>query len=102
MEWGFITPYWLKLAYDTYIVTRGSGEKVVDPALGPAVAHAAVQTSEPKAIEAWKQANAIAQRDAAFVPLLSPTVNFISHKRVKGFNVPLQNFYDLSTVWLDK
>lgn len=102
MEWGFITPYWLKLAYDTYIVTRGSGEKVVDPALGPAVAHAAAQTREAKAIEAWKQANAIAQRDAAFVPLLSPTVNFISHKRVKGFNVPLQNFYDLSTVWLDR
>lgn len=100
MEWGFITPYWLKLAYDTYIVSRGKGEEVVDPALAPAVAHAAAQTSEAKAIDAWKKANAIAQRDAAFVPLLSPTVNFISHKRVKGFNVPLQNFFDLSTVSL--
>ena len=73
---------------------------MVDPALAPAVAHAAAQTSEAKAIDAWKKANAIAQRDAAFVPLLSPTVNFISHKRVKGFNVPLQNFFDLSTVSL--
>lgn len=102
MEWGFITPYWLKLAYDTYIVSRGKGEEVVDPALAPAVARAAAQTTEARAIEEWKKANAIAQRDAAFVPLLSPTVNFISHKNVKGFNVPLQNFYDLSTVWLAK
>ncbi|KAF1061244.1 ABC transporter substrate-binding protein [Variovorax sp.] len=102
MEWGFITPYWLKLAYDTYIVSRGGGEKVVDPQLAPAIARAAAQTAEARAIDEWKKANLIAQRDAAFVPLLSPTVNFIAHKRVKGFNVPLQNFYDLSTVWLDK
>ncbi|MES2532745.1 MAG: ABC transporter substrate-binding protein [Pseudomonadota bacterium] len=102
MEWGFITPYWLKLAYQTYIVSRGSGEKVVDPALGPAVEKAAAQTNEAQAIVEWKKANLIAQRDAAFVPLLSPTVNFISGKKVQGFNVPLQNFYDLSKVWLEK
>ncbi|MDQ8033315.1 MAG: ABC transporter substrate-binding protein [Bordetella sp.] len=100
MEWGFVTPYWLKIAYDGYVVTRGGGEKLVDPALGPAIAKAAAQTDERAAIAAWKEANAIAQRDVAFLPLVTFRLHFASARNVQGFNVPAQNFYDLSKVWL--
>lgn len=100
MEWGFVTPYWLKLAYDAYVVTRGGGEKVVDPELGPAIARAAAQTDEPQAIAAWKAANAVAQRDVAFLPLVTFRNHFASAPNVQGFNVPAQNFYDLTRVWL--
>lgn len=100
MEWGFVTPYWLKLAYDAYVVTRGGGEKVVDPELGPAIAKAASQTDETQAIAAWKAANAVAQRDVAFLPLVTFRNHFASAPNVQGFNVPAQNFYDLTKVWL--
>ena len=100
MEWGFVTPYWLKLAYDAYVVTRGGGEKVVDPELGPAIARAAAQTDEAQAIAAWKAANAVAQRDVAFLPLVTFRNHFASAPNVRGFNVPAQNFYDLTKVWL--
>lgn len=102
MEWGFVTPYWLKLAYDAYVVTRGGGEKIVSAQLGEAIARAAGQTDAAAAIPDWRAANAIAQKDAAFLPLLTFASHFASSPNVVGFNVPAQNFYDLSRVWLKK
>lgn len=102
MEWGFVTPYWLKLAYDGYVVTRGGGEKVVDPAVAQAIAKATAQTSEGAALAAWKQANGLAQREALFVPLVTFRNHFASSPKVQGFNVPAQNFYDLTRVSLQK
>lgn len=102
MEWGFVTPYWLKLAFDGYVITRGGGEKVVDQAIAPAIAKAASQTSERAAVAAWKSANALAQRDAVFLPLVTFRNHFANSQNVQGFNVPAQNFYDLSKVWLKK
>lgn len=99
MEWGFITPYWLRLVYNGYIVARGGGEIGVDiPAALDAAAH---EVDEEKAIPLWQKANALLQQQAGFVPLVTFTRYFTTGPNVRGFNAPAQNFYDLSKVWLE-
>jgi peptide/nickel transport system substrate-binding protein len=102
MEWGFITPYWLKLVYNGYVVARGGGEGAISSDLGPAVTQAAEATDRTQAIALWKAANAIFQREAGIVPLVTFMRYFTTGANLRGFNVPEQNFYDLTPVWFEK
>ncbi|MFF7710397.1 ABC transporter substrate-binding protein [Pseudomonas sp. NPDC007930] len=100
MEWGFVTPYWLKLVYDGYVVARGGGGALLGAALGPAIDAAASTVDEQQALHNWRAANALLQQQAAIVPLLTFNRYFTTAPKVRGFNVPAQNFYDLARVWL--
>jgi len=99
MEWGFITPLWLRIVYQGYVVARG-GKDLAGPELAAAVDAASHETDETRAIARWKEANTLLQKQAGVVPLLSFTRYFSNSAKVNGFNVPAQNWYDLSKVWL--
>jgi peptide/nickel transport system substrate-binding protein len=99
MEWGFITPLWLRIVYQGYVVARG-GKDLVGPEVAAAVETASLETDETTAIARWKEANALLQKQAGVIPLLSFTRYFTNSSKVNGFNVPAQNWYDLSKVWL--
>jgi peptide/nickel transport system substrate-binding protein len=43
----------------------------------------------------------VLQDKSAILPLLTFTRYFTAAANVRGFNAPAQNFYDLSTVWLE-
>jgi peptide/nickel transport system substrate-binding protein len=100
MEWGFITPYWLKLVYQGYILGHG-GKDAVGEEAAKLIAAATREPDEAKAIALWKQANGVLQDKSAILPLLTFTRYFTAAANVRGFNAPAQNFYDLSTVWLE-
>ncbi|MBD1586195.1 ABC transporter substrate-binding protein [Pseudomonas typographi] len=100
MEWGFVTPYWLKLVYDGYVKARGGGGDLLGGQLAAAIEAAAQAEDEEHAIGLWQAANALLQQQAGVVPLLTFNRYFTSAPNVRGFNVPAQNFYDLSNVWL--
>ena len=99
MEWGLISPQWLNVAWKNYVVSRGKGEKVIT-GVAPLIAQASVTTDKPKALALWHQVNQQFQQQAAFVPLLELNRVFTTSPAVQGFNVPAQNFYDLTQVWL--
>jgi len=99
MEWGMITPQWLRIVYDGYIVGRGNGKDVIT-GVAPLIAQASAETDKQKSLALWHQVNQQYQDQAAFIPLLSLNRVFTSAPNVQGFNVPAQNFYDLTKVWL--
>ncbi|PLZ01798.1 ABC transporter substrate-binding protein [Burkholderia sp. WAC0059] len=99
MEWGFVTPYWLRIVYQGYVVGRGGGD-LLGPGLHAAIEAAAREPDEQKALVAWKAANALFQQQAGAVPLISFTHYFASSSKVARFNVPAQNWYDLVPVSL--
>jgi len=99
MEWGFVTPLWLRIVYQGYVVARG-GEDLLGPELAAAIDVASVEADEAKAIPLWKSANGLLQKQAGVVPLLTFTRYFATSAKVRGFNAPAQNWYDLSRVWL--
>ncbi|RAR62591.1 peptide/nickel transport system substrate-binding protein [Paraburkholderia unamae] len=99
MEWGFVTPLWARIVYQGYVVTRGGGD-LLGPELKAAIDTASHEVDEAKAITAWKHANGLLQQQAATVPLVSFTRYFAVSPKVKGFNVPAQNWYDLARVSL--
>lgn len=99
MEWGFITPLWLRIVYQGYVVARGGGD-LLGPELRDAIGTASREPDEQKAIAAWRAANALLQKQAGTVPLLSFTRYFASSTKVRDFNVPAQNWYDLARVSL--
>lgn len=99
MEWGFVTPYWLRLVYNGYVVARGGGDIGSD--VPDALIAASHEVDEAKAITLWQKANGLLQEQAAIVPLVIFTRYFTTGPNVRGFNAPVQNFYDLSTVWLE-
>ncbi|MFT3688292.1 ABC transporter substrate-binding protein [Paenirhodobacter sp.] len=102
MEWGFVTPYWLKIVYDLYIVSRGGGEAFVGDKLAPAIQAAADATDRTEALKLWKAANAEFAHQVGAIPLATFTRYYTTAPQVRGFNVPQQNFYDLSPVWIEK
>lgn len=99
MEWGFVTPLWLRIVYQGYVVARG-GKDLLGPELAASIDVASVEPDEARAIPLWKSANGLLQKQAGVVPLLSFTRYFSTSPKVRGFNVPAQNWYDLSHVWL--
>jgi peptide/nickel transport system substrate-binding protein len=99
MEWGFVTPLWVRIVYQGYVVSRG-GADLVGPELKEAVDTASREVDEARAIAAWQRANGLLQQQAATVPLVSFTRYFTTSAKVRGFNVPAQNWYDLSRVSL--
>jgi len=101
MEWGLLTPQWLNVAYKNYVVSRGKGENVITD-VAPLIEQASVTTDSAQALALWHQVNQKFQEQAAFVPLLELNRVFTSAPNVQGFNVPAQNFYDLTKVWLKK
>jgi len=101
MEWGLLTPQWLNVAYKNYVVSRGKGENIIT-GVAPLIEQASVTTDRAQALELWHQVNQQFQQQAAFVPLLELNRVFTSAPNVQGFNVPAQNFYDLTQVWLKK
>ncbi|MCS3432473.1 ABC transporter substrate-binding protein [Klebsiella sp. BIGb0407] len=101
MEWGLLTPQWLNVAYKNYVVSRGKGENVITD-VAPLIEQASVTTDSAQALALWHQVNQKFQEQAAFVPLLELNRVFTSAPNVQGFNVPAQNFYDLTQVWLKK
>jgi peptide/nickel transport system substrate-binding protein len=102
MEWGFVTPYWLKIVYDHYIVARGGGEALVGDKLAPAIKLAADATDRTLALKLWKEANTEFAHQVGSVPLATFQRYYTAAPHVRGFNVPQQNFYDLSPVWIEK
>lgn len=99
MEWGLISPQWLRVAWKNYVVSRGKGEAVIT-GVAPLIDRAAVTVDRQQALVLWQQINQKFQEQAAFVPLLELNRVFSSSPAVQGFNVPAQNFYDLTRVWL--
>lgn len=99
MEWGFITPFWLKVVYDYYIGFYG-GKDYVSPEIATLIQAAVTEVDQAKAIETWRRANGLLQADAGIVPLIGFTHYFASGASIRGFNVPAQNFYDLRPVWI--
>ncbi|WP_017348222.1 ABC transporter substrate-binding protein [Pantoea sp. A4] len=99
MEWGLISPQWLNVAWTNYILGRGKGEKVIT-GVADLIKQASVTTDKTQALALWHQVNQQFQQQAAFVPLLAQNRVFTSSAAVQGFNVPAQNFYDLTRVWL--
>ncbi|VDR24871.1 Uncharacterised protein [Raoultella terrigena] len=68
--------------------------------VAPLIAEASVTIDRQKALTLWRQVNQQFQQQAAFVPLLELNRVFTTSPAVQGFNVPAQNFYDLTRVWL--
>ncbi|NKJ46649.1 hypothetical protein CIC12_07820 [Burkholderia sp. SG-MS1] len=89
----------MRIVYQGYVVARG-GKDLLGPEVANAVETASLETDEKRAIERWKEANVLLQKQAGIVPLLTFTRYFASSSKVNGFNVPAQNWYDLSKVWL--
>lgn len=99
MEWGLISPQWLRVAWKNYVVSRGKGEAVIT-GVAELIEKASVTVDRQQALTLWHQVNQQFQQQAAFVPLLALNRVFTSSPAVQGFNVPEQNFYDLTRVWL--
>lgn len=99
MEWGLITPQWLNVAWKNYVVSRGKGDKVIT-GVAELIEQASTTADRQQALALWHQVNQQFQQQAAFIPLLELNRVFTSSPAVQGFNVPAQNFYDLTRVWL--
>lgn len=104
MSWGFSTPYFLYIiAHSKYAAPVGlnSGRynnKAVDDLMDKAT-----QELDPKKAQPlWRQVNEQLSKDAAFIPIISDKAPHAMTKKVKGFVVPAQEWFDLSLVWLDK
>lgn len=103
MSWGFSTPYFLYIiAHSKYSAPTGlnSGRyqnKTVDDLMDKAT-----QQMDPKQAQAiWKQVNEQLSKDVAFIPVISDKAPHAMSKKVKGFVVPAQEWFDLKYVWLD-
>lgn len=104
MSWGMTTPYWL------YIVTSCT----LQAPNGPNVGHycsqplmdtmnkAITATDEATADKFWQQANDIVVADNALAPVVNDKAPYVLAPYVKGFVSPSEEWYDLTSVSIDK
>lgn len=104
MSWGITSPFWL------YIATAGELAAPNGPNYGyyanpelDRVMNNAITSLDPEEAERWwKQASNIATDDAALAPVVNDKAPYILAPYVSGFVSASEEWYDLTTVRLDR
>ena len=104
MSWGMTSPYWL------YISTASRFQAPNGPNYGyyanpelDRVMNNAITSLDPEEAERWwKQASNIATDDAALAPVVNDKAPYILAPYVSGFVSASEEWYDLTTVRLDR
>ena len=100
-EWGYVTPDWLRIAYQFYTAPNG-GEQYTSQETLDAIAAASANGDPDKRVELWQAADEAWRADATIIPLTSFNRYYALSPKVQGFVWPQQNHYDLSKVWLSE
>jgi peptide/nickel transport system substrate-binding protein len=103
MGWGMTVPSW------TGIVSRSDSRPpnglnsgwYDNPKLDELLNKAIAEGDEAKSRALYQQANHMIMEDAAYVPLVDDLQPILLAKNVKGFVNPPEDWFDLSTVWIE-
>lgn len=101
MQWGLLTPDWLRVAYRSYVVRIGGGQEFIDQGVADAILAASVNGDASTYVSEYQSANELAQQQALFIPLATPNIGWAHGPNVTGFVSPAQNWVDFTTVGLD-
>lgn len=100
-DWGEVPASWLAKVYQFSVVARG-GEEYVSQELKDALAAAQANADESRRIDLWRQVDERFRDEAVVIPLLSLAPDYALAPHVQGFVFPQQNWYDLTSVWIDE
>jgi peptide/nickel transport system substrate-binding protein len=103
MGWGMTVPSWIGLVTRSdALPPNGLNSGWYDnPKIDPLLNAALAEPDAGKSAEIYRRVNKMIMEDAAYVPIIDDLQPVILAKSVKGLVNPPEDWFDLSTVWIE-
>ncbi|MGH7121653.1 MAG: ABC transporter substrate-binding protein, partial [Acetobacteraceae bacterium] len=101
--WGMSTPSWINIVTlcSSWPPNGENSGWYCDPKVDKLLLAALREADQTKAKAIYQKANRLIMDGAAYVPTIDDMEPVILSKKVKGFVNPPEDWFDLSTVWIE-